>query len=156
MTLRERLGLGQEPLYLIDGTAYFYRGYYAFPDLKRSDGFPTNALYIVMRILLKLLREENPHYAVFFMDGKEPSFRKDLYPEYKANRPPTPEPLIQQVAPLKRAVSLLGFCEETTRGVEADDAIASLAERYKRERPVVILGPDKDLKQCLDENVYIW
>jgi len=156
MTLKERLGLDEEPLYLIDGTAYFYRGFYAFPDLKRSDGFPTNALFIILRILLKLLREENPRYVAFFLDGKGPTFRSGLYPEYKANRPATPEPLIQQVEPLKRAVSLLGLFEETTREVEADDAIASMADRFKSERPVVILGPDKDLKQCLDERVYIW
>jgi DNA polymerase-1 len=156
MTLKQRLGLDEEPLYLIDGTAYFYRGFYAFPDLKRSDGFPTNALFIVLRILLKLLREEEPRYVGFFMDGKGPTFRSGLYPEYKANRPAAPEPLIQQVEPLKRAVSLLGLLEETAQDVEADDAIASMADRFKAERPVVILGPDKDLKQCLDKGVYIW
>ncbi len=156
MSLKERLSLETEPIYLVDGTAYVYRAFYAFPDLKRSDGFPTNALFIVLKLLVKLIREENPRYLGFFLDGRGPTFRNDLYPQYKAQREATPEHLIAQLDPIKRGVGLLGFKVEVSDGVEADDLIASMAARCKAERPVIIVGADKDLKQCLDSNVVIW
>ncbi len=156
MTVKERLGLTKEPLFLVDGSSFLYRGFYAYPDLKRSDGFPTNAIYIVLRILTRLLREERPKYLGFFLDGRGPNFRHALYPEYKANRPRMPEDLAVQIDPLKTGVGLLGLCLEVPEGVEADDRIASLAAAFKAERPVVIVGSDKDLKQCLDRGVYLW
>lgn len=156
MSLKQRLGLGQEPLFLVDGSSFLYRGYHAYPDLKRSDGFPTNALFIVLRILARIVREENPAYLGFFLDGRGPNFRHALYPAYKANRPGMPEDLAVQVEPLKEAVGLLGLALEVPEGVEADDRIAALAARFKAERPVVIVGSDKDLKQCLDSRVYLW
>ena len=156
MSLKERLNLTKEPLYLIDGTSFFYRGFYAYPDLKRSDGFPTNAIFIVLRILLRMLREEQPKYVGFFMDGKGPTFRHELFDQYKAHRPRMPEALADQVEPLREAVRLMGLHLIVSDGSEADDCIAALADRFKGERPVVILGSDKDLKQCLAENVYLW
>ncbi len=156
LPLKQRLGFAKDPIYLVDGSAYVYRAFYAYPDLKRSDGFPTNALFIVLRLLLKLLREENPKYLGFFLDGRGPTFRHELYAPYKAQRTATPEHLITQLEPIGRAVELLGFKVRVSDGVEADDLIASLAMRLKKERPVVIVGADKDLKQCLDENVVLW
>ncbi|MDL2272839.1 DNA polymerase I, partial [Desulfovibrio sp. OttesenSCG-928-I05] len=156
MSLRTRLGLGGEPLYLMDGSAFIFRGFYAFQNMARSDGFPTNVLYIVTRLLLRLLREERPGAFAFIMDGKGPNFRHSLYDKYKANRSSTPEPLVQQLEPLRRAVEALGIPLVVSEGCEADDCIASLAARYKSERPVIILGADKDLKQCLDTNVVLW
>lgn len=154
--LKERLGFGSEPVFLVDGTAYVYRSFYAYPDLKRSDGFPTNALYIVLRLLLKLIREEHPRHLGFFLDGRGPTFRHGLYAPYKAQRTATPEPLIAQLEPIRRAVELLGFTVRVSDGEEADDLIAGLAARCKAERPVVIVGADKDLRQCLDERVVLW
>lgn len=156
MPLKDRLGLAAEPLYLVDGSSFLYRGYYAYPDLARSDGFPTNALFIVLRILLRLLREERPRHVGFFLDGPGRNFRHELYKEYKAQRPKMPEPLARQVEPLKEAVTLLGLRLIVSDGFEADDLIASLAASFKRERPVVIVASDKDLKQCLDDNVFLW
>ncbi|MBL3580896.1 DNA polymerase I [Oleidesulfovibrio alaskensis] len=156
MSLKERLGLDKEPVYLIDGSAFIFRGFYAFQNMQRSDGLPTNALFIVLRILLKLLREEQPAYAAFFMDGKGPTFRHALYDQYKANRSATPEPLVQQLDPIRRGVRSLGIPLEVSDGCEADDCIASLAAKFKSERPVIIVGADKDLKQCIDDNVYLW
>ena len=156
MPLKDRLGLTKKPLYLVDGSSFLYRGYYAYPDLARSDGFPTNALFIVLRILLRLLREERPTHLGFFLDGPGPTFRHGLYKEYKAQRPRMPEPLAQQIEPLKEAVRLLGLKLVVSDGVEADDLIASLANTFKRERPVVIVASDKDLRQCLDERVFLW
>jgi DNA polymerase-1 len=156
MTLKERLGLAQEPVYLVDGSSFLYRGFYAYPDLKRSDGFPTNAIFIVLRILTRLLREEKPEFLGFFLDGKGPNFRHELYPEYKANRPRMPEDLAAQIEPLKQGVELLGLRLEVPDGFEADDRIASLAAAFSAERPVVIVGSDKDLKQCLSPRVFLW
>jgi DNA polymerase-1 len=156
MSLREKLNLSESPLYIIDGSAFFYRGFHAYPDLKRSDGFPTNALFIVLRVLLRVLKEEKPDYMGFLLDGKGKNFRHELFPDYKAQRPPMPDDLVAQIEPLKEAISLLGVPLIVSSGVEADDCIASLTARFKKDRPVVILGADKDLKQCLDDNVYMW
>ncbi len=156
MPLKDTLGLDKEPLYLVDGTSYLYRGFYAYPELKRSDGFPTNALFISLRILMRVLREEKPKYLGFFMDGRGPTFRHEMFEPYKAQRPRMPEPLAQQIEPLQEAIRLMGLSLTVSDGVEADDCIASLAQAHKNERPVVIIASDKDLKQCLDENVYLW
>ncbi len=153
MSLKERLNLDKEPVYLIDGTALLYRAFYARADLSRSDGFPTNAINTVMRVLMNLLKDENPSHVGFLMDGKGPTFRNELYDLYKANRPAMPEPLRDQVEPVRRGVELLGIKLLVSEGVEADDCICSLAGRYKADRPVVILATDKDIKQCLDDQV---
>jgi len=153
MSLKERFNFDKEPVYLIDGTALLYRAFYARADLSRSDGFPTNAINTVLRVLFNLIRDENPTHVAFLMDGKGPTFRNDLYDLYKANRPAMPEPLAQQIEPVRRGVELLGIKLMVSEGVEADDCICALANKYKAERPVVILATDKDLKQCLDTNV---
>ncbi|WFS61546.1 DNA polymerase I [Pseudodesulfovibrio thermohalotolerans] len=153
MSLKERLNFDKDPVYLIDGTALLYRAFYARADLSRSDGFPTNAINTVMRVLMNLLKNENPGHIVFLMDGKGPTFRNEAYPEYKANRPAMPEPLAEQVEPVRRGVELLGIKLLVTNGVEADDCICSLANRYKADRPIIILASDKDIKQCLDDRV---
>ncbi|MGE4441852.1 MAG: DNA polymerase I [Desulfomicrobium sp.] len=156
MSLQTRLGLKTEPLFLIDGHAFIYRGFYAYPDFKRSDGFPTSAMYIVFKLVLKLLREENPTHLVFVTDGRGPTFRNQLLPTYKANRPRMPEGLAAQLEPLKAGLRLLGIRVLEAEEAEADDCIASLAGRFKAERSVVIVGADKDLRQCLDGNVVMW
>ncbi|MHC1702141.1 MAG: DNA polymerase [Humidesulfovibrio sp.] len=157
MSLKTRLNLGDhEPLFLVDGTSFLYRGFYAFPDLKRSDGLPTGAIYIVLRILLRILKDERPKYLGFFMDGKGPTFRNALFTPYKAQRPKMPEDLAAQIEPLREAIRLLGLSLTISDGVEADDCIASLAAAHHATRPVVIVASDKDLKQCLTDNVYLW
>ncbi len=156
MSIRQRLGLSQDSLYLMDGSAFVFRGFYAFQNMSRSDGLPTNALYVVLRLLLRILREERPSHFAFILDGKGPNFRHRLYEPYKAQRLATPEPLIRQIEPLCRAVEQLGLRVEVSKDCEADDCIASLAERNRSERDVVIIGADKDLKQCLHPRVSIW
>lgn len=156
MSLRQRLGFGTEPLYVMDGTAFTYRGFYAFQNMARSDGFPTNALYIVARIVLRLIREERPRYFAFLIDGKGPTYRNEIYPEYKANRSTTPEPLVRQLEPIHRMLDAFGLPYMVSQGCEADDCLASLAGRYRDERPVVIIGSDKDFKQCLYKDVVLW
>ena len=97
MSLRARLNLPSEPVFLVDGTSFLYRGFYAYPDLKRSDGMATGAIFIVLRILLRILREEKPKFLGFFMDGKGPTFRHRLFADYKAHRPPMPDELRSQI-----------------------------------------------------------
>jgi len=157
MSLKTRLNLDdRDPLFLVDGTSFLYRGFYAFPDLKRSDGMPTGAIYIVLRILLRILKDERPRHLGFFMDGKGPTFRNALYEPYKAQRPRMPEDLAAQIEPLREAIRLLGLSLTVSDGVEADDCIASLAAAHHETRPVIIVASDKDLKQCLTDNVYMW
>ncbi|MDP3426152.1 MAG: DNA polymerase, partial [Humidesulfovibrio sp.] len=157
MSLKARLNLDdRDPLFVVDGTSFLYRGFYAFPDLKRSDGMPTGAIYIVLRILLRILKDERPKYLGFFMDGKGPTFRNALFEPYKAQRPKMPEDLAAQIEPLREAIRLLGLSLTVSDGVEADDCIASLAAAHHETRPVIIVASDKDLKQCLTDNVYMW
>ncbi len=156
MPIKEHFHWSQEPLFLIDGTSFLYRAFYAYPDLSRSDGFPTNALFIVLRLLLKIIRQEQPRYVCFLLDGKGPSFRQGIMVSYKAQRQKMPEPLSLQIPPLLEGVELLGIKQLTGQEGEADDYIASLAARFKAEVPVVILGSDKDLLQCLDHQVVVW
>ncbi len=156
MSIKERFHWSRDPIFLIDGTSFLYRAFYAYPDLNRSDGFPTNALYIVLRLLLKIIRQEQPRYACFLLDDKRPSFRQDIMDSYKAQRQKMPEPLSLQIPPLLEGVKLLGIKQITGQEGEADDYIASFAHRFKSQAPVVILGSDKDLLQCLDQQVIVW
>ena len=156
MSLKQRLGLAAEPVFLMDGSAFIYRGFFANRNMQRSDGFPTNSLVVVSRVLLRILREERPRYFAFVQDGKDPNFRHEIFPLYKANRDATPEDLVRQLDPIHRMVRALGLRLEVSQGCEADDCIASLAARFAAEHPVIIVSGDKDLKQCLGPNVYMW
>ncbi|GAB6887651.1 DNA polymerase I [Desulfothermus okinawensis JCM 13304] len=155
-SILNRLNLPRHPIYLIDGSSYIYRAFYAFSDLKTKDGFPTNALFIILRLLLKILRQENPKFACFVIDGKGPTFRNDIDTTYKANRLKMPEQLSMQIPPILEGVNLLGIKTVVAQGFEADDYIASMCELFKKELPIVIVGSDKDLFQLLDENVLLW
>ena len=156
MSLKQRLGLAAEPVFLMDGSAFIYRGFFANRNMQRSDGFPTNSLVVVSRVLLRILREERPRYFAFVQDGKGPNFRHEIFPLYKANRDATPEDLVRQLDPIHRMVRALGLRLEVSQGCEADDCIDSLAARFAAEHPVIIVSGDKDLKQCLGPNVYMW
>ena len=140
----------------MDGSAFIYRGFFTNRNMQRSDGFPTNSLVVVSRVLLRILREERPRYFAFVQDGKGPNFRHEIFPLYKANRDATPEDLVRQLDPIHRMVRALGLRLEVSQGCEADDCIASLAARFAAEHPVIIVSGDKDLKQCLGPNVYMW
>ncbi len=156
MSLKQRLGLNADPVFLMDGTAFIYRGFFANRHMQRSDGFPTNALVVVTRVLLRILREEKPKHFLFLKDGRGKNFRHEIYADYKANREAMPEDLAKQLPPIERMVHALGLAFEESQGCEADDCIAALAARFAPELPVVIISGDKDLKQCLAPNVYMW
>ncbi len=131
-SILNRLNLPRHPIYLIDGSSYIYRAFYAFSDLKTKDGFPTNALFIILRLLLKILRQENPKFACFVIDGKGPTFRNDIDTTYKANRLKMPEQLSMQIPPILEGVNLLGIKTVVAQGFEADDYIASMCELFKK------------------------
>lgn len=156
MSLKQRLGLNADPVFLMDGTAFIYRGFFANRHMQRSDGFPTNALVVVTRVLLRILREEKPRHFLFLKDGRGKNFRHEIYAEYKANREAMPEDLARQLPPIERMVHALGLAFKESEGCEADDCIAALAARFAPKLPVVIISGDKDLKQCLAPNVYMW
>ncbi len=154
--LKKKFAWEGNPLFLVDGSSYIYRAFYAYRNLTRSDGFPTNVIYIVLRLILKILKEEKPRYLGFFVDGPKPTFRKEIWAEYKANRLKMPEDLAKQIPSLLQGLKLLGVYSLITEGIEADDCIASLAARFKDEFPIVIVGSDKDLNQLLSPGVFIW
>lgn len=156
MSLKQRLGLTSDPLFLMDGSAFIYRGFFANKSMQRSDGFPTSALVVTTRVLLRILREERPAHFLFVKDGPGRNFRHELFPRYKANREAMPDDLQCQIDPILRMVRALGVPVEISQGCEADDCIASLAGRFSPQLPVVIVSGDKDLKQCLGPQVFMW
>ncbi|MEN8136443.1 MAG: DNA polymerase I [Thermodesulfobacteriota bacterium] len=146
-----------EPVYLIDGSAYIYRAYHAIAPLSNSSGLPTHAVYGFINILLRVIREKAPRYLSVAFDLKGPTFRHEMYKEYKANRPPMPEDLVCQIPYIRDAVRAynITFLEES--GFEADDLIASAARRLAGDgHEVVIVSGDKDLLQLVDEKTTFW
>lgn len=143
-------------LYLIDGANYVFRAYYAIRSLSTSKGQPTNALYGFTNMLLKLLKEEEPDYVAVCFDTKEPTFRDELYGEYKANRKEPPDDLVQQFPYVQSIVEALALQVISKPGFEADDLIATLARRFaSSDLEVVIVSGDKDLMQLVGKNVSI-
>ena len=139
---------------LVDGSSYLYRAYHALPNLRGPDDFPTGALHGFVA-MMKRLREQFPaEHAACVFDAKGPTFRDDWYADYKATRSPMPEQLVQQIVPIHEAVRLLGWPVLEVPGIEADDAIGTLARTAAaRGERVVISTGDKDLAQLVDANV---
>jgi len=139
---------------LVDGSSYLYRAFHAMPDLRAPDGFPTGAIHGFVA-MMNWLRERYPaEHAVCVFDAKGPTFRDDWYPEYKAQRAPMPEPLAQQIPPIHEVVRLLGWPVLEVPGIEADDAIGTLARMAAESgHQVLISTGDKDLAQLVGERV---
>jgi DNA polymerase I len=147
----------KKTLYLIDGTAYIYRAYHAIRSLTNSKGFPTNAVFGFSRMLMKLIEDRSPAFAVMLFDAKGPTFRHEMYEAYKANRPPMPEEMSVQI-PYIKDVSR-GFCLSVIErsGYEADDLIGTLARKAEAEGfYVVMVTGDKDFMQLVSDRVSIW
>ncbi len=144
-------------IYVIDISSYVFRAYHALPPLSNSKGEPTHAVAGVSSMLLKLLREREPHTLIVAMDSKERSFRKDLFEAYKANRPPAPPDLQQQMVRVREIVEAWGMNPIEAAGFEADDIIATLV-REAREQGlrVVIVSADKDLLQLVGDDVVMY
>ncbi|TAK38752.1 MAG: DNA polymerase I [Lysobacteraceae bacterium] len=136
-------------LVLIDGSSYLYRAFHALPPLSNAAGEPTGALFGVVNMLRATLKEQ-PDCAAFVIDAPGKTFRDDLYPDYKANRPPMPDELRAQVQPMCDIVQALGFPMLRIDGVEADDVIGTLALEAAREgSQVTISTSDKDFAQLV-------
>ena len=143
-----------KPLVLVDGSSYLYRAFHALPALTNSRGEPTGAVYGVVNMLRRLLNDYHPDHVAVVFDAKGKTFRDDLYPEYKAHRPPMPVELVGQIAPLHTIVRAMGLPLLMVDGVEADDVIGTLARRAEAAGlPVLISTGDKDMAQLVDEHI---
>jgi DNA polymerase I len=144
----------KETLYLLDGSSYIYRAYFAIRHLSSPKGFPTNALYGFTQMLLKVMKDRAPaHVAVIFDAGKQ-TFRHELFSAYKATRNAMPDDLSLQIEPIKQMVRAFNIPALELPGFEADDIIGTIAKRCEAQglNCVVVTG-DKDLMQIVDEHI---
>lgn len=144
-------------LYLIDISSMFFRAFYAVRPLTAPSGLPTNAIYGVLTMVLKLLKDEKPDYLAFCHDQKEPSFRKEIYTEYKANRTEMPEDLAPQIPYIRKMADLLGLASCEQKGFEADDVIGTLAKAGVHNNvEVFIVSGDKDFCQVIEPGIFLY
>ena len=159
-SLRERLGDPAHTLYLVDISSFIFRAFYAIRGLRNHEGLPTNAIYGVATMIARLAEEAHPEYVGVVYDSKEPSFRKEIYSDYKANRASPPEDLIPQFDKIEELISKFEIHSFRKAGVEADDLIATLTRRWRTLKPgvnrVVIVSSDKDLMQLVNDEVCLW
>ena len=141
------------PLVLVDGSSYLYRAFHAMPALSNSRNEPTGAIYGVTNMLRRLLADYDPRYVAIVFDAKGKTFRDDIYPDYKANRPPMPDALVEQIEPIHAIVRAMGLPLLQIEGVEADDVIGTLAHTAAREgMPTLVSTGDKDMTQLVDDH----
>jgi DNA polymerase-1 len=144
-------------LYLIDGSAYIYRAYHAIRNLANSKGLPTNAAFGFTRMLIKLIEDRSPEYVVMFFDAKGPTFRHEIYQDYKANRPPMPEDLSIQIPYIKEITHGFNISVIEMQGFEADDLIGTFKCQAEKDGFfVVMVTGDKDFVQLVTDNAVIW
>ncbi|MFC5079255.1 DNA polymerase I [Vibrio thalassae] len=142
------------PLILIDGSSYLYRAFHAYPETMSNGEIPTNAVYGVVNMLRSMMRQFASERIAVVFDAKGKTFRDDMYPEYKANRPPMPDDLRCQIEPLHNVIRAMGLPLICVPGVEADDVIGTLAHQASLAgMPVLISTGDKDMAQLVDDNV---
>lgn len=144
-------------LYLIDGSAYIYRAFFALPPLSNSKGLQTNAVYGFTTMLLKVLRDHRPDYVAVVFDEKGPTHRHEAFKEYKAQRPPMPQGMSAQVPYIHRVVEALSVPVIRQAGYEADDLIGTLARKAEANGlEVAIVTSDKDMFQLLTPKTRIY
>ena len=146
----------KDPIILVDGSSYLYRAYHALPPLTTSKNQPTGAIKGVISMIKRVLIDHPDSPLAVVFDAKGKTFRHDMYSEYKANRPPMPEDLVQQIEPIHRIISLMGIKLIMIPGVEADDVIGTLAEQARQKKlNTVISTGDKDMTQLVCDNVSV-
>lgn len=143
-------------LYLIDGSAFLYRAYYALPYLSNSRGFPTRVVFGFLKMFTKILKEHNPSHIAVVFDSKKKTFRNELFDKYKIKRPPLPEEIRIQIPNVWRLLDSLNIQIVMEDGLEADDLIASLVNRFNKDAEIVIVTADKDLFQLVRDGVSVW
>jgi len=147
----------EKVLYLVDGSSYIHRAFHAVRNLSNSKGLPTNAIFGFSRMLLKLLGDKKPSHIAVVFDAKGPTFRHELYDQYKATRPPAPEELIAQFPYIRAVVQGLGLAMIEKEGYEADDIIGTLARIGEGQGyTVVVVTGDKDFRQIVSPSVTLW
>jgi DNA polymerase-1 len=143
-------------LFLIDGSSYIFRAFFAIRGLSTSKGLPTNAIFGFTSMLLKILRDHKPDGVALVFDTKAPTFRNKLYADYKANRPEMPDDLAVQIPYIKKIVEAFRIPSLEQEGYEADDLIGTLAKKADQDGlEVVIVSGDKDLLQLVSEKVTV-
>ncbi|MDA0999907.1 MAG: DNA polymerase I [bacterium] len=146
-------------IYLIDGSGYMFRAYYAMirQRLSNSKGMPTGAVLTFARMLLKVIREKAPEYIAVVFDTPAPTFRHEIYPAYKGNRDAPPEDMVVQIPYMQRVVEVLRIPALSREGAEADDIIGTLAEKAAAEDfEVILVTADKDFMQLVTERISMW
>ncbi len=144
-------------IYLIDGSSYIYRAFYAIKDLKNSKGFPTNAIYGFTNMILKIMRERNPDAIAIVFDTPHPTRRHKIFEEYKAQRPEAPDNLTVQIPPIKKITRSLGLKIIEIPGYEADDILATLGRKFSEKgHNIYIVSGDKDILQTVDERIMMF
>lgn len=148
----------QQCLYIIDGHSLLYRAFFAVPPFTTSKGIPTNAVYGVTKMILKLIKDKNPDYLVVVFDAKGPTFRTQAYEQYKAHRPKMPDQLIEQRPYVQRMVDALHIKTFEIPGIEADDVIGTLSKKFgNKNLQLIIVTGDKDLMQLvLGDDIQIY
>ena len=143
-------------LFLIDGSSYIYRAFYAIAHLSNSKGLPTNATYGFTQMLLKVIKEHGPDHLAVILDSKAPTFRSEAYREYKANRPAMPEGLTAQIPYIKKIIEGYRIATLEMDGYEADDLIGTIAKRMESEADVIIITGDKDILQLVNDRIQVY
>jgi len=147
----------KKQIYIVDVSSMFFRAFYAVRPLTSSKGVPVNAVYGFISMIIKLMKDKNPDHLVFCYDRKDPSFRKDLYTEYKANRTQMPEELQVQMPYLKQVAHLFGIFDIELASYEADDLIGTITHMAQKEDyDVYIVSGDKDFCQLINKNVFLY
>lgn len=142
------------PIVLVDGSSYLFRAFHGLPPLTNSKGQDTGAIYGVISMLKSLINQYKPSHVAVVFDAKGKTFRDDIYPEYKAHRPPMPEALRSQIEPLHNIIRAMGLPLIVEEGVEADDVIGTLARQASAAgTPLIISTGDKDMAQLVDQHV---
>ncbi|KAF0224067.1 MAG: DNA polymerase [Rhodospirillaceae bacterium] len=141
-------------VFLVDGSGFIFRAFHGLPAMSRPDGTPVNAVYGFTTMLLKLLNDTDADHVAVIFDAGRLSFRNEIYPEYKAHRPPAPEDLVPQFSLIRDAVAAFNVPSVEMEGFEADDLIATYAtQAVARGARVTIVSSDKDLMQLVGERV---
>lgn len=148
--------LNSKKLYLIDGSAFLYRAYYALPYLSNSRGFPTRVVFGFLKMLTKIIKEHKPTHIAVVFDSKKKTFRNDIFENYKIKRPPLPEEIRIQIPNVHRLLESLNIKILMEEGLEADDLIASLVKKFGNDIEICVVTADKDLFQLVGNNISVW
>jgi DNA polymerase-1 len=143
-------------VYLVDGSSYIFRAFFALPPLSNSSGLPTQAIYGFATMMLKFIKDKQPDYLAVVLDAGRETFRNQIYQDYKGNRPEAPADLIPQFPYIRKVLDAMNIFPMELEGFEADDLIATLSQRFSADGiEVVIISGDKDLMQLVGQHVSI-